>query len=145
MGMPTGFDPTSTKACFKHSRWFGKWHKTDAFTKLGEPTIRPACTPQTVLDWHFWCFFCFFYQYLAIFPTVSLYPQQKRACSALHLQALTKCKSPGFPKIVYCALCYVIGQCLTCYRRHQKCRNRVGSVASLPCLFLILFLLYNIS
>ena len=26
-------DPT--KACFKRSRWFGKRHKTDAFTKLG--------------------------------------------------------------------------------------------------------------
>ena len=38
MGTPAGFDPT--KACFKRSRWFGKRHKADAFTKLGEPTIR---------------------------------------------------------------------------------------------------------
>ena len=51
VGMPAGFAPT--KACFKSSRWFGKRHKTDAFTKLGEPTIRAACTPQTVLDRHF--------------------------------------------------------------------------------------------
>ena len=29
------------------SRWFGKRHKTDAFTKPGVPTIRAAaCTPQ---------------------------------------------------------------------------------------------------
>ncbi len=35
------------------------------------------------------------------------------------------------------ALCYVIGQCLACYRRHQKCMNRVGSVASLPFAFFI--------
>ena len=30
---PAGFAPT--KECFKRSRWFGKRHKTDAFTKLG--------------------------------------------------------------------------------------------------------------
>ena len=78
---PADFDPT--KACFKRSRWFGKRHKMDAFTKLGEPTIRAACTPQTVLDRRF------FYQYLAIFPAVLLYPQQNRAYSALHPQALT--------------------------------------------------------
>ena len=51
VGSPAGFAPT--KACFKRSRWFGKGHKTNAFTKLGEPTIRAACTPQTVLDRHF--------------------------------------------------------------------------------------------
>ena len=32
VGMLTDFDPM--KACFKCSQWFGKWHKTDAFTKL---------------------------------------------------------------------------------------------------------------
>ena len=47
-----------------------------------------------------------------IFPTCSLYTQQKRAYSALHLQAWTyiyrsmpegsyRVQSPGFPKIVY--------------------------------------------
>jgi len=47
-----------------------------------------------------------------IFPTYSLYPQQKRACPALHPQAWTyiyrsmpegsyRVQSPGFPKIVY--------------------------------------------
>ena len=35
--------------------------------KTGEPTIRAACTPQTVCDRHF---------FLAIFPAVLLYPQQ---------------------------------------------------------------------
>ena len=74
VGTPAGFAPT--KDCFKRSRWFGKRHKTDAFTKLGDPTIRAACTPQTVLGRHLWCLFCFFYHYLAIFPAVSLYPQQ---------------------------------------------------------------------
>ena len=48
----------------------GRLHKT------GEPTIRAACTPQTVLDRLFWCLFCFFYSYLAIFPAVLLNPQQ---------------------------------------------------------------------
>ena len=51
VGTPAGFAPT--KECFKHSRWFGKRHITDAFTKLGEPTIRDACTQQTVLGRHF--------------------------------------------------------------------------------------------
>ena len=48
-----------------------------------------------------------------IFPTCSLYRQQKRAYSALHPQAWTyiyrsmpegsyRVQSPGFPKIVYC-------------------------------------------
>ena len=48
-----------------------------------------------------------------ILPTCSLYPQQKRAYSALHPQAWTyiyrsmpegsyRVQSPGFPKIVYC-------------------------------------------
>ena len=69
VGMPAGFAPT--KECFKRSlAGLAKLHKMDAFTKLGEPTIRAACTP------HFCCLFCFFYQYLAIFPAVLLYPQQ---------------------------------------------------------------------
>ena len=44
VGTPGGFDPT--KVCFKCLRWFGKWHKVDTYTKLGEPTVRAACTPQ---------------------------------------------------------------------------------------------------
>ena len=51
VGAPAGFAPT--KECFKRSRWFGKRHKTDTFTKLGEPTIKAACTPKTVLGRHF--------------------------------------------------------------------------------------------
>ena len=38
-GTPAGF--ASTKECFKRSRWFGKRHKTDTFTKLGESL--PLC------------------------------------------------------------------------------------------------------
>ena len=45
VGTPAGFDPT--KACFKRLCWFGKRHKTDAFTKLGEPTIRAPCIPHS--------------------------------------------------------------------------------------------------
>ena len=52
VGTPAGFAPT--KACFKLSRWFGKRHKTDAFTKLGNLlSIRAACTPQTAPGRHF--------------------------------------------------------------------------------------------
>ena len=39
VGTPAGFDPTN--AYFKRSRWFGKRHKTDTFTKLGESL--PLC------------------------------------------------------------------------------------------------------
>ena len=60
-------------------------------------------------------FFAFCLRVSVIFPTCSLYPQQKRAYSALHLQAWTyisrsvlegsyRVQSPGFPKIVYSAL-----------------------------------------
>ena len=77
-------------------RWFSKRHKTDASTNLEDPTIRAACTPQTVLGRHFWCLFCFFNQYLAIFTAISVYSQQKRAYSALHPQALTECSPLDF-------------------------------------------------
>ena len=63
-------------------------HKMDAFTKLGEPTIRAACT----------IFFYIFFinQYLSTFVMGSLYPQQMHAYYALHWV-----QSPGFPKIIY--------------------------------------------
>ena len=54
-----------------------------------------------------------------IFPTCSLYPQQKRDYSALHPQAYRsmpvgtyRVQSPGFPKIVYCWREDVVNQCL---------------------------------
>ena len=43
VGMPAGFAPA--KACFKLSSWFGKRHKADAFTKLGNPLSEPQCLP----------------------------------------------------------------------------------------------------
>ena len=55
-------------------------------------------------------FSAFCVQVSVIFPTCSLYPQQKRAYSALHPQAYIyrsmlegsyRVQSPGFPKIVY--------------------------------------------
>ena len=58
-------------------------------------------------------FSAFYLRVSVILPTCSLYPQQKRAYSALHPQAWTyiyrstpegsyRVQSPGFPKIVYC-------------------------------------------
>ena len=44
----------------------------------------------------------------------------------------------GDKNLVNCALCYIIGQCLPCYGRHQKGMNRVGSVDSLTLPFLII-------
>ena len=88
MGTPADFDPT--KAC--------KQHKSDTFTKLGEPTIRAACTPQTVLDQHFWCFFYYIHpssSQITVSPT--------KACLLCATPAGTsKVQYPGFPKIVYC-------------------------------------------
>ena len=43
----------SNEGMFQALHWFGKRHKMDAFTKLGEPTIRAACTPQTMFGRHF--------------------------------------------------------------------------------------------
>ena len=64
-------------------------------------------------------FSAFCLQVSVILPTCSLYPQQKRAYSALHPQAWTyiyrsmpegsyRVQSPGFPKIVYCQHSHVI-------------------------------------
>ena len=47
-------------------------------------------------------------------------------------------KLTGDKNLVNCELCYVIGQCDACYRRHQKCMNRVGSVTSLSLAFFII-------
>ena len=63
-------------------------------------------------------FFAFCLWVSVILPTCSLYPQQKRAYSALHPQALTyinssmpvgtyQVQSLGFPKIVYSAQIWV--------------------------------------
>ena len=98
--MLTGCDPT--KACFKRSCWFGKWRKTDAFTKLGEPTIRAACTPRTVLDRHFCLFRGLFFTGIRHLRHRLTVPPTK-ACLLCATPAGTyRVQSPGFPKIVYC-------------------------------------------
>ena len=61
--------------------------------QLGEPTVQFACSPRTVTE----CligisdaFSAFCLRAFVTFPTpCSLYPQQKRAYSALHPQAWT--------------------------------------------------------
>ena len=74
--------------------------------QTGEPTIWAVCTPQTVLDRHFWCLFCFFkillffifYQYSSIFVT-----GPTKACLLCVTPAGTyRVQSPGFPKTVCC-------------------------------------------
>ena len=50
-------------------------------------------------------------------------------------------KLQGDRNLVNCSLCYVIGQGLACYIRHQKnekCMKKVGSVASLTLAFFII-------
>ena len=95
VGTPAGFDPM--KECFKRSRWFGKRHKTDAFTKLGEPTVRAACTPQTVLGRHFWGLSASFTIIWPSFPRFHCTPN--KACLLCTTPAGThRVQSPGFPK-----------------------------------------------
>ena len=99
VGMPAGFAPM--KEHFKRSRWFGKRHKMDAFTKLGEPNIRAACTPQTVTDSAWLAFLMPFLLLLPVSDHLScgftVLPT-KRAYSALHLQALTECSPLNFQR-----------------------------------------------
>ena len=91
-----------TKACFKRSRWFGKRHKTDAFTIWGEPTIRAASTPRTVPDRHFWGNFCFFLT-ASVRLRHGLTVPPTKACLLCATPAGTyRVQSPGFPKIVCC-------------------------------------------
>ena len=87
---PADFDPT--KAC--------KRHKTDAFTKLGEPTIRAACTPRTV---------AFLMPFLLLlFLPVSIHlghgltvPPTKACLLCVTPAGTYRVQFPGFPKIVY--------------------------------------------
>ena len=79
-------------------------------------TYYPICTfpvSNECLIGIFDAFSAFCLRVSVIFPRCSLYPQQKRAYSALHPQAWTyiyrsmpegsyRVQSPGFPKIVYC-------------------------------------------
>ena len=81
-------DPT--KAC--------KRHKTDTFTKLGEPTIRAAWTPRKGAWPAFLMLFLLFLLVSIHLHHGLLYPQQKHAYSVLHPQALTKCSTLDFWK-----------------------------------------------
>ena len=98
VGMPACFAPTKECFNFKHSRWFGKRHKIDAFTKLGEPTIRVACTPQTTWP----AFLIILTPFLLLLPVSGhlshsfTAPPTKCAYSVLHLQALTECSPLDF-------------------------------------------------
>ena len=78
LGSPASFNPAN--AFLKPLLWFGEGDEPDTFTRLAIPIVRAASTPCAVFHRHYF----FFYKYLAIFPAVSMYPQQKRAYSALH-------------------------------------------------------------
>ena len=96
VGTPAGFEPR--KACFKRSRWFGKQHKTDAFTKLvvsgsGASELHvPHEQCMTSISEAVSAFSKFiFCRCPSMFVTGSPVPPTK-AClySALHPQALTE-------------------------------------------------------
>ena len=114
----------------KFPEWRWQWRRADLrhfeifrhgpiiiYTRLpAGGTYYPICTFPTSSE----CligisdaFSAFCLRVSVIFPTCSLYTQQKRAYSALHPQAWTyiyrsmpegsyRVQSPGFPKIVYC-------------------------------------------
>ena len=97
MGTPAGFAPT--KECFKRSRWFGKRHKTDAFTKLGEPTIRAVPYRQCLAGISN-AFSASFTNICPSFPR--FYCTPNKACLLCATPAGTyRVQSPGFPNIVY--------------------------------------------
>ena len=79
----------------KRSRWFGKRHKTDAFTKLGEPTIRAVPYRQCLAG---------------ISNAFSVSGHLSRGFTVPPNKACLVCATPtgtyrvqslGFPKIVY--------------------------------------------
>ena len=84
MGTPAGFAPT--KECFKRSPWFGKRHKTDAFTKLGN-ILSELHVP------HRQCLTGISDAFSGHLTRGFTVPPTKRAESALHLRALTE-RSP---------------------------------------------------
>ena len=91
--MPTDSDPV--KAYFKCSRWFGKRMPTQNWGNLLSELHVPHEQCLTGISD---VFSAFFNQYLSIFIRGSLYPQQKCAYSALHLQALTECSPLDFQR-----------------------------------------------
>ena len=58
---------------------------------------------QWALDRRFWCLFCLCLRVSVILPTCSLYPQQKRAYSALHPQAWTCIHRPCLWALTECS------------------------------------------
>ena len=94
---PAGSAPA--KACFKLLHWFGKRHKMDAFTKLGEPTQYhyQSCMYPTDSAWP-----AFLMPFLLLLPVSGhvscsfTVPPTKRAHSVLHPHALTKCSPLNF-------------------------------------------------
>ena len=85
--VPTVFAPT--EECFKRSRWLGKRHKLDAFTKLGGYYYQNCMYPINSA-WP-----AFLMPFLLLLPVSGHHsrgftvPPRKRAYSALHPQALT--------------------------------------------------------
>ena len=93
-----------------------------------------------------------------ILPTCSLYPQQKRAYSALHPQAWTyiyrfmpegsyRVQSPGFPKIVYCIRDWTglvnIHCSLKTYNYVPMLIDVVVLLSASVCIFVCVYLLNN--
>ena len=116
MGTPAGFTPT--KECFKRSRWFGKRHKTDTFTKLGEPTVRAACTPQCLTS----ISNVFSASFTSIWPPFPrFYCTPNKACLLCATSAGTyRVQFLKFPKIV-CSWNTKYSQTVTCV-----CKNVIS-------------------
>ena len=94
IGLAAGFAPT--KECFKRSRWFGKRHKTDAFTRP-EGTYYQSCMypHRQYLAGISNAFSASFTSIWPSFPRFYCIPT-KRAYSALHPQELTECSPLDF-------------------------------------------------
>ena len=123
MGTPAGFAPT--KECFKRSRWFGKRHKTDAFTRLGKDSrfYYHSCMNPTDSAWR--AFLMPFPRLLPVSGHLSrgfTVPSTKRAYSALHPQALTECSPLDFRRSSVLVL-YKCDYYAALISAFQKCDN----------------------
>ena len=89
----TGYGDANEGTCLKRSHWFGKRHKTDAFTKLGNLLSELHVPHKQCLTGISDAFSASF---TSIWPSFFTVPPTKHAYSALHPQALTECSPLNF-------------------------------------------------
>ena len=86
--------------CLKHSHWFGKRHKMDAFTKLGNLLSELHVPHKQCLAGIIYAFSASFTSIWPYFP--QFYCTPNKACLLCATPTdIYRVQFPGFPKIVY--------------------------------------------